>query len=69
MVTRAPERFTTAKRPALWAFQTLATFRRTFLQRAGRLTRPNGRLTLTMSASDEVQRELLDLLDALPDAA
>jgi len=69
MITRPAERRTTGKRPALWAFQTLATFRRSFVQRAGRLTRPNGRLTLTMSASDEVQRDLLALLAALPDAA
>lgn len=69
MITRPPERSTTAKRSSLWVFQTLATFRRTFVQRAGRLTRPNGRLTLTMSASNDVQHELLDLLDALPDAA
>lgn len=69
MIARAPERSTTAKRSSLWAFQTLATFRRTFIQRAGSLTRPNGRLTLTMSASDDVQRELLALLDALPEAA
>ncbi len=69
MITRAPERRTTAKRSALWAFQSLATVRRCFVQRAGRLTRPNGRLTLTMSASAEVQRDLLALLAALPDAA
>jgi len=69
MITRPPERRTTEKRSALWSFQTLATLRRTYVQRAGRLTRPKGRLTLTMSASDEIQRELLALLDALPDAA
>jgi Transposase DDE domain group 1 len=69
MITRAPERNTTPKRSALWAFQTLATVRRTLVQRAGRLTRPNGRLTLTMSANHDVQRDILALLAALPDAA
>ncbi len=69
MVTRPPERRTTGTRPALWAFQTLATIRRTLVQRAGRLTRPNGRLTLTMSANEEVQHELLTLLAARPEAA
>lgn len=69
MSTRAPERHTTDARPALWSFQKLATLRRTLIQRAGRLTRPNGRLTLTMSASEEVQHDLLAILAALPDAA
>lgn len=69
MATRQPERSTTAKRSALWAFLEPATIRRTFLQRAGRLSRPNGRLTLTMSAGPEVQEELLRLLDAIPTAA
>jgi hypothetical protein len=69
MSTRAPERRTNEKRCALWAFQTLATLRRTLVQRAGRLSRPKGRLTLTISANDEVQRDLLALLDALPNAA
>ncbi len=68
MATREPERRTTEKRSSLWIFQELATLRRTIIQRAGRLTRPNGRLTLTMSANPDVQHELLRLLDALPEA-
>ncbi len=34
------------------------------IQCAGRLTRPNGRLTLTMSANTAAKEELLHHLDA-----
>lgn len=69
MASRPAERDTTAKRCALWAFQELNTLRRTLIQRAGRLTRPNGRLTLTMSANPAVRDELLNILGALQTAA
>ncbi|GAG02164.1 unnamed protein product, partial [marine sediment metagenome] len=42
---------------------------RTVIQRAGRLTRPAGRLTLTVSASRFVRNKLLHMLDALRPAA
>jgi hypothetical protein len=35
------------------------------IQRAGRLTKPNGHLTLTMSANSAVQSELLHYMKAL----
>ena len=41
-----------AKRPAAWVFQTLATLRHRFIRRAGRLTEPQGELTLTLSPKD-----------------
>jgi hypothetical protein len=69
MAVREPDRSTTEKRSPLWVFQELGTVRRTLIQRAGRLTRPNNRLTLTLSANPEVRDELLRILDALPDAA
>jgi hypothetical protein len=43
--------------------------RRKLIQRAGRLTRPQGKLTLTMSANPAVESELLHYLDALKSAA
>jgi hypothetical protein len=38
-------------------------------ERAGRLTRPQGALTLTMSANPIVKSELLHYLDAMKQAA
>jgi len=59
----------TIKRSALWVFEKLETFRRTLIQRAGRLTRPQGVLTLTISAADTVKNRLLQILADLPAAA
>lgn len=69
MLTSAPTRGTTAKRTPLWAFEELHTFRSGLIQRAGRLTRPHGTLTLTISASHWIKHRLLDVLNALPNAA
>jgi len=57
------------KRPAAWTFQTLDTLRHRIIQRAGRLTRPNGGLTLTMSANNAVRQDLLHFLDVIQKAA
>ena len=57
------------KRPAQWAFEKLDSLRHRIIQRAGRLTRPAGELTLTMSANHAVQQDLLHFLDVLRDAA
>jgi Transposase DDE domain group 1 len=65
MIAHPPSRATLEKRPAFWAFERLDTFRRRILQRAGRLIRPQGQLTLSMSANPAVQEELLHYLDAL----
>jgi hypothetical protein len=43
-----PERGLTAGRTVLWVFQGIDTIRRTIIQRAGRLTRPQGILTITL---------------------
>ena len=56
------QRTTLAKRPALWQFTRLDTLRKTLIQRAGRLTRPPGRLTLSMSTNRWVKNELLTYL-------
>ncbi len=58
-----------AKRPAAWRFQTLDTLRHRFIQRAGRLIRPQGQLTLTMSANPAVRKDLLHFLEAVQKAA
>ena len=65
MQRQPPQRRTTEKRPPLWSFERLATFRRKILQRAGRLTKPQGALTLTLSANKAVREEILGHLEAL----
>ena len=55
----------TVKRAALWLFEQIGTFRRRVLQRAGRLTRPGGVLTLTCSGNEKTARELSAILRRL----
>jgi len=69
METMVKQRATTAKRTQLWAFERLDTLRRKLIQRAGRLTRPQGKLTLTLSANTSVRNELLHYLTELDKAA
>ena len=47
----------TPKRAVRWVFKTLHTIRHVVL-RAGRLTRPEGKLTLTMSGNREVREQV-----------
>jgi len=68
MIAHAPERGTTRKRAQRWIFEKLDTIRGRIIQRAGRLTSPSGKLTLTMSANPTVAHELTHVLEAL-DAA
>jgi|GEM_PF-1089362 len=65
MATTPPCRQTTAQRPALWAFEKLDTLRTTFLHRAGRLTRPQGILTLTLNADEWLRRRILKIIKTL----
>ena len=51
------------------AFFNLETLRRTLIQRAGRLIRPQGELTPSMSANRAVRENLLHFLDAVQKAA
>ena len=60
-----PTRTTTRKRPTLWAFEQVATFRRTILQRAGRLSTPSGKLVLTFCAGKKLKHRVLHILQAL----
>ena len=49
---------TTAKRCNLWGFETLGTLRNRLIRRAGRLIRPQGRLTLIVHANGKLRKEL-----------
>ncbi|MGB5984477.1 MAG: hypothetical protein WBG37_04165, partial [Desulfobacterales bacterium] len=57
-----------AKRPAAWKFEKLETLRRRIIQRAGRLTRPQGELTLTMSMNRKTRHDVMHFLDVLQKA-
>lgn len=69
MMARLRDRGTTEKRSTLWAFEELKTLRHLIIQRAGRLTAPKGKLTLTMSANKAVQKDFLAFLEAFKIAA
>ena len=69
MMADTQQRHTTEKRAPLWRFEQLGTLRRKLIQRAGRLTKPQRALTLTMSANPAVKSELLHYLDVLRQAA
>jgi hypothetical protein len=64
MQVEEPVRGTTEKRTVRWLFEELDTLRRTLIARAGRLTRPQGKLTLTLNANPTVQNALLCFLQA-----
>ena len=54
MQAKLPERHNTPTRACLWILEKLDTLRKGVVQRAGRLTRPNGKLTLSIAKSDKV---------------
>jgi hypothetical protein len=65
MQLEPPTRTTTSKRPALWAFEQVQTFRRTILQRAGRISNPSGKLVLTFCAGKNLKDRVLQIFQAL----
>jgi hypothetical protein len=69
MISGQPARTLNDKRSPLWPFARLSTLCRDLIQRAGRLTRPQGRLTLTMNANHSAKKELLHYLEVLEAAA
>ena len=69
MIARSPQYRAQPKRPAAWTFQSLDTLRHRIIQRAGRLTMPQGELTLTMSANQAVRKDLLHFIDVVKKAA
>lgn len=69
MQTAPPERGTTRQRVTLWTFEKVDTIRKTILQRAGRLTRPEGRLVLTLCRGKNLKERVLHILHSLGTAA
>lgn len=69
MAVKPKDRGTTEKRSPLWKFEELSTLRQRLIQRAGRLTEPQGKLTLTMSGNEAVKRDLMFFLEGLKEAA
>jgi len=69
MVASPPSRGTTMRRATLWVFDKFDSLRKRIIQRAARLTRPHGTLTMTMSGNTATERELRRLLSALDRAA
>lgn len=65
MQLEPPQRKTNRKRAALWAFEQVETFRRTTLQRAGRLSTPSGKLVLTFCAGKNLKQRVLQIFHAL----
>ena len=59
---RERDRNTTVKRPALWKFSKVGTLRKQIIQRAGRLIRPQGILTLSMANNKVVEETILSYL-------
>ena len=68
MEVQPRSRKTTEKRAPLWRFERLNTVRRKLIQLAGRLIRPQGKLTLRLSTNESVRNELLTYLAALQPA-
>ena len=58
MQTADHQHRTTPKRRNLWGFETLGTLRQRLIRRAGRLIRPQGWLTLVLSATDRVRQDM-----------
>ena len=65
MQTSHPSRRTTPQRATYWVFEKLDTIRKTVIQRAGRFSRPQGALTLTVSAGTWIRTRFQEILHAL----
>lgn len=64
MQVSPPARQTTAGRTVRWVFEELSTLRRNLIQRAGRITRPQGKLTLTLGSNPNVRAGILRFMAA-----
>jgi hypothetical protein len=64
METRKPCRGTTEKRSPLWVFQESDMIRRHIIYRAGRLTKPQGKLKLTLSGNEATEKTFRSYLDS-----
>jgi hypothetical protein len=69
MATQPRRDYNAPNRSALWCFRTLHTLTRLCIQRAGRRTTPEGRLTLHMSANARVREEFTAYMAGLQNAA
>jgi len=69
MRTKPRLRGTNPKRAALWLFEKLETVRNKLVRRAGRVHRPDGKLTLTMSRNEAVEAGFDQILQGLEEAA
>jgi hypothetical protein len=69
MIAAPPAPRALPKRTAAWSFERLDTLRHRIIQRAGRLTRPQGEFSPTMSANHPVRKDLLHFLDVLKKVA
>ena len=52
-----------SQRAPLWIFEEAATIRHKIIQRAGRLTRPHGRLRLTLSGNEATRIDFLQYME------
>ncbi|MFQ5631633.1 MAG: IS1380 family transposase [bacterium] len=62
MGAKPRNRGTGEKRPPLWSFESLGSIRHCLIQRAGKLTNPAGKLTLTMNLNSTVKEELMQYI-------
>ena len=63
-IAAAPKRPATDSRASLWSLLSLRTLRNRFFLRAGRLTRPRNRATLTLNGNPELEAGFINLLNA-----
>jgi hypothetical protein len=61
----ARARGTIAKRDALWCFREIKILRRTLIQRTGSITRPAGKVILSMNVNEKLENELLQSISTL----
>jgi hypothetical protein len=69
MATYPADRGTLPKRPPRWDFMSIGTIRQRILHKAGTIRRPQGRMTLRMSANPATQIQIVHFLGALQKAA
>ena len=67
--TGAPPRSNGAKRTYRWVLESLRTFRYEVLNLPAKIARPGGRAELRIAASKDTEERILEILDALPEAA
>lgn len=58
-----PTRGTLLKRPAIWVFESLHSIRHRIFLRPGRIVRPQGKLTLKISADSHAESEIRNYLE------